>query len=873
MQSKLFVKLAILIFFIWNAVSQAGITGKISGQVVDAESGNPLPGVNIMIEGTTLGAATDIQGNYYVINVPPGIYSVKASMIGYETMTQTNVQVSSDITTRVSFRLKQTILEGQEVTIVAERPPIQKDLTSSLQTFGDHDIQSAPIDNLPQLLEIQAGVSPIELTERAGVIRDAPGDGLHIRGGRENETVFLVDGVRVDNPIWGGAGYAQNSSGTTINEISTILGTFNAEYGGKMSGVINLVTKEGKENYSGRVSGYTDNFGIKAYDRNTFQGEYSFSGPMPFYKNLTFYSNAQIRSTDGRFYAYIIPGWTDSKGKLPLEDENGNPLGKKVSADWKDEWHTLQKLTWKVTPALKIMTDFVMSSVRKVKYYHAYKYLPYGMPWSDTKELDLTLKITHQLNPKTFYDLTASYQRIDYWMGVDKTREQRIVMGSRLSEPTYGFYYSGARNDFWADTTNTYQLNFNITSQVTPLHLLKGGINLRYMDLFHRLDLAWDTPVDQIVKGANEQGELIKETFESHKAYSDSRPIEWAAFLQDKMEFESLGMILNLGFRWERWSIGERYMEDPERPMETPLRPTNPKNRFSPRLGISFPISEKAAFHFAYGHFYQFPSYVDLLSGINEKGQYPDRPNLQDVGLAIFNPNIRPEKSVTYEAGVQTQLMENVSLNVTAYYRELADLVGVTWIQTAGYVYFDNVDFGNSKGLELTLDKRFSNSFSARINYTLSQTLISTSSPLTAAQTVSTAPIAYRSFLANWDRTHDLSALVLVSKPRNWAISLKSAIKSGRPYTVMAEQKNTERMPWYMNFDLRMNKYFRFFDLKETIFLKIYNLLNRRNINYVYSVTGKWNDDGDPGTPYAHDANPRYISDRRRVQIGFRIEF
>ena len=307
--------------------------------------------------------------------------------------------------------------------------------------------------------------------------------------------------------------------------------------------------------------------------------------------------------------------------------------------------------------------------------------------------------------------------------------------------------------------------------------------------------------------------------------------------------------------------------------METVLLPTKPKDRISPRLGISYPISEKAAFHFAYGHFYQFPSYVDLLSGINEKGRYPDRPNLSGVGLAIFNPNTNVEKSVTYEAGVQTQLMQDVSLNVTAFYRKLSDLVGVTWIQTAGYVYFDNVDFGNSKGLEFTLNKRFSNYFSGRINYTLSQTLISTSSPLTAAQTVSSAPIQYKTQLADWDRTHDFAALINISDPQNWAVGMNCRMKSGRPYTVLAEQKNTERMPWNINVDMRLSKYFKFFGLKETLYLQIYNVFDRRNIYWVYNVTGKWDDDGDPGTPHAKDANPRRISDGRRARIGFRISF
>ncbi|MFQ6003475.1 MAG: TonB-dependent receptor domain-containing protein, partial [Candidatus Zixiibacteriota bacterium] len=636
----------------------AGTTGKISGTVKDAQNGEPLPGANVIIEGTTMGAATDINGFYFIINVPPGSYILKASMIGYTSERKTQVNVMSDMTSKVDFELSSTVLEVEGVTVVAERPAIQKDLTSSLQSFLGDEITGAPVENLPQLLEIQVGVSPLEVTERASVIRDIPGDGLHIRGGRENETAFLVDGVRVENPMVGGADYVQNTSGSTVTEMATILGTFNAEYGGKMSGVINLVTKEGSDKYSGQFSSYTDNFGLKQFDRNTFQSEITLSGPIPLLKNMTFFANAQIRTTDGRFRGYLIPKWTDSKGKVPIEDEHGNPLGKEVSVDWKDEWNTLLKLSWRVSPTLKFFVSYVRAHVKKAKYYHSYKYLPFNMPWSDSKSDGFTFKLTHALSPSTFYELTSSYQRINFWTGVHKTREQRIVMGSRQDEPVYGFYYSGARNNYWADTTGTYQIAFNITSQINPTHLLKAGMDVRYLDLFHRLEVAWSTAVDEIVVGTDEEGNPIKRFFENHMAYTDARPLEWAAFVQDKMEFEHIGMILNAGVRWERWSVGEKYMEDPEVPIETSLLPTKPKTRVSPRLGISYPVSDKAAFHFAYGHFYQFPSYVDLLSGINDRGRYPGRPNLQQVGLAIFNPNIKPEKSVTYEAGVQTQLAE-----------------------------------------------------------------------------------------------------------------------------------------------------------------------------------------------------------------------
>jgi hypothetical protein len=855
----------------------AGTTGKISGTVTNAETGEPLPGANVMIEGTAMGAATDANGFYFIINIPPGYYSVNAAMIGYTPISKTLVQVVTDMTSKVEFGLSPTVLEGEIVRVIAERPAIQKDLTSSLQAYASDEITGAPVENLSQLMEVQTGLSMVEPTDKASILRDSPGDGLHIRGGRENETAFLVDGVRVDNPIWGGATYSQNTSGSTVTEMMTILGTFNAEYGGKMSGVINLVTKEAPDKLSGKISGYSDNFGIDQFNRNTYQGEATLTGPAPIIKGLTFLLNAQTRTTDGRFRGYLIPGWTDSKGQVGLDSE-GDPVSKdsvdweEVSADWKDEWNTLAKIMWDVSPNLKMMGSYISSYVRQVRYYHDYKYLPYGMPWRETESSGFTGKITYQASPRTFAELALSSQRIGYWSGVHKTRGQRIVLGSRRSEPEYEFNYSGAKNNFWADTSTTNQLVFNVTSQVGKTHLFKAGVDARYMDLFHTMGNAWGDPVNLNIE-VDSLGNLDTTLYLISKSYANSEPVELAAYFQDKMEFESIGMILNIGIRWERWDLGEKYMENPELPFETPLLKTKPKDRISPRLGISYPISDKAAFHFAYGHFYQMPSYIDLLSGINEEGEYPNRPNLSGVGLAIFNPNIEPERSVTYEAGVQTWLMSDVTLNVTAFYREMASLVGVTWVQVEGYVYYDNVDFGNSKGVEFNLNKRFSNYYSARVNYTLSQTLLSTSSPMTAAQTVSSAPIVYKSYHADWDRTHNLSAYLRFSDPGKWAVSFTSSVKSGKPYSVLAEQRNTERMPWYINVNMKMDKYLSVGGVRGNLYIQIFNLFDRKNIYSVYPITGKWDDDDDPGTPYIKDANPRRRSDGIRARVGIRIEF
>ncbi|RLB04851.1 MAG: TonB-dependent receptor, partial [Deltaproteobacteria bacterium] len=171
---------------------QAGITGKIVGTVVEADTQEPLPGVNIIVEGTTLGAASDIHGYFAILNVPPGIYTVTASMIGFKRTQVTGVRVSIGLTTTVNFKLESTVVGIDKViTIVAERPLIRKDLTSTSAVIGADEVAKLPAEGFQQVLQLQAGV-----------VKGNYGD-IHIRGGRASEVAYMVDGISVSDPFTG----------------------------------------------------------------------------------------------------------------------------------------------------------------------------------------------------------------------------------------------------------------------------------------------------------------------------------------------------------------------------------------------------------------------------------------------------------------------------------------------------------------------------------------------------------------------------------------------------------------------------------------------------------------------------------------------
>ena len=227
-----------MIFILGFSTAFGGTTGKITGKVVDKTAGEPLIGSNVILEGTILGAATDIEGRYFILNIPPGVYSLKARMIGYSTTVVTDVRVSVDFTTRIEFELSTSVLELGGVEVIATTPIIKMDLTSTRAVIGAETISEMPVESFDEILELQAGI-----------VRGSDNK-IHIRGGRASEIIYLIDGIPVNDPYSNEISVEVDND--AIQELQVISGTFNAEYGRAMSGVVDIVTKDGGRKLSKR---------------------------------------------------------------------------------------------------------------------------------------------------------------------------------------------------------------------------------------------------------------------------------------------------------------------------------------------------------------------------------------------------------------------------------------------------------------------------------------------------------------------------------------------------------------------------------------------------------------------------------------------
>ena len=243
--------------FLFLSLSFAGVTGKVSGRIVDTNTGESLIGVNVMLAGTTLGAATDAEGYYHILSVPPGFYDLRVNMIGYGDKTITGVRVEIDLTAVIDVDLSVEAIEGEEITVEANQKLVKVDVASSQKSISSEKISEMPVSSVAEVVGLSAGVS-----------------GLSVRGGSYNETQFMVDGLVLNDE--------RTSEPTTgiplsaIQDISLQTGGFGAEYRNARSGVINVVTKEGdKKHYSGSISyrqspAGQKHFGMSPYDAESF---------------------------------------------------------------------------------------------------------------------------------------------------------------------------------------------------------------------------------------------------------------------------------------------------------------------------------------------------------------------------------------------------------------------------------------------------------------------------------------------------------------------------------------------------------------------------------------------------------------------------
>lgn len=819
------MKKFLLLLLISGHVIYAGTTGKLSGSVKDSQTGEPLVGANIIIVGTEFGAATNLDGNFVILNIPPGSYSVKVSYIGYQVSLFNDLQIIVDQTTQLPAELTPESIQVEEVIVTATTPMIQKDVTSSVSVIRRDQIEALPVSTFTDLLSLQAGVV------------ETGSNNLHIRGGRSNEVAYLVDGVYVKDPLLGGL--SLEISNDAIQEMSLLSGTFNAEYGNALSGVVNIVTRDGDENFSAKVEARTSEFGIDRYSElHESRVNGNLSGPF-FLNKLTFF----------------VSGEMDNRGSYL-------PFGyNKLSS-------IFTKLTLTSIPLVKISVQNRGSKGNNQNYSHSYKYIPERYLKVNTDSWQSSLTFTHTAANNFFYDIRASYFNQGYYSGLHKDTSDYLPTGQWEYFSEYGdgfeFYKKADPVELWDSRTVTADTKIDAVWQIDEINEVKAGAQFQqhWLDLFYVYD--------------------PQRNFPYYNDYN-TEPFELAAYLQDKIELPYL--VLNLGLRWDYSNANVTFRKDPLNP--NTIITADSRSQFSPRIGIAHPISDRTKLHFAYGHFFQIPEFQYLF----ENNQYD-----LNVREPLFGqPDLDAERTISYEVGVSHQFSDRVAAHISAYYKDITGLIGTRYYfpfvdgRYTGYTLYVNDDYANVKGFEFTLDVRPDRYFSAGLTYTY---MVAKGSASSEQEQYPGTSESTQLYYLDFDRTHVLNASATYQIPdeegpkvfgvpifENIDLSLIIKASSGAPYTPSGRdvgyvEKNSLRQPGVYSIDMILGKSFFIYEkLEMRIFTEIYNLTDHRNIRYIYPDTGDpdFTFEGGYSTEYMQD--PSNYGPPRVIRLGASIRF
>jgi len=947
---RIFFLVVILSLIALQAV-WAGTTGKITGRVYDKSTGVPLPGVNVIIRGSSMGAATNLDGDYFIINVPVGTYTMTASMMGYSPLEVQNVQVSADLTTTIDFPLGETQLDiVREVVVVAERPIVERDVTSSSKRLDGATIERMPVTTFTDVVANQAGA-----VETGG----GYSGGLHIRGGRDNEVVYVVDGVIANDPVYMQRGV--NIETNAIAEMSVISGGFNAEYGEAMSGIVNIITKEGTPHYGGSVE-YTTDLPLDGtrYDYGTNKVEMSLGGPVPLMNNMNFFVSSALDDREDRDPGIIAKPYNDlfrNSGTAKLTFKPATTLKMTLGGNWAEtEWHSyshsrskgnwLQELPLSEEGNLQVnlaTTHTINQSTfwnlnlsyfntwrtlkgQDGKSYLEWKAIGGGLPWVDyarqhvndagtayeswydtetqqwgmrwDPELGDSVQITPDWAWEYYYTQVANdeagYAHIDsvtgelawdYLIWQQEAYNSRWydtgnweIQGDQLvyvpfdldkyldevanSESHKSDEYNGDIHNFyghdWDDfyhfrydfvpwyhdrQTTFYTADFSITSQVNKSNQIKAGGYYRFGEL-----------------------ELTDIQFLNRNPYSDNymkEPVYAAAYMQDKFEYEDL--TVNAGVRFDYFDPkSDHYidLEDLSQGMDT----VDPKYKFSPRLGISFAVTDKSVMYASYGHFFQPVELGELYQSLNVDFT-TGRP-------LIGNPDLPPQKTVAYEIGLKYAFSQDIAGEITAYFKDVTDLLAsrkqTSLFQDNPVTYdmFIIEDFAVIKGVDISLSKRASEFLSGTLTYSYLNAQGTGSSPREGyyIYSSSTTPIPKREYPLEFDVTHSLKVNANLYLPPQYGpelaffrpfadlnLNVQYNYASGPPYTPEDSRGNpspdvgSRRMPSTQTADMRIDKMFNIGDMFSWgLFLDVRNLFDVENVVDVYHNTGEPDDNGNP---------------------------
>ncbi len=604
-----------------------GGDGKIAGTVVDKATGEPLTGVNIIIEDAayTLGSASDGNGYFTIISVPGGVYTLRVAYMGKKTIKLSNVRISSGLTTELSFEMEDMVLEGEVVEVTAERKLFKKDATSNVGMANSEEIENLPVRGTQALIANMAGV----------VVQDG---GVHIRGGRDDEVGYYVNGVSTINPVTNTQ--AVHVIQEAIEEIQVLTGGFTADMGGATSGIVKTELKTGSPKLKGSIDFRTDGFGgaedgtelFNTYTYGHQTGVATLSGPL-FTDKINFFVAGEYRNREDNNMRYSTGYQFDDMVDMNVN----NPVHDTVSLAYPDgftpkEGYTSTSLNGTITfdlPVRITLGGMYQNSRSDVSSAPMLTTLNDRVPYNDFTSTLLTAKFTKTFSSTSlievklshfnsnsergggwfdhdwekFYDSTAvsnysldNYDEAVVYRNAWRPQYDYSIHGFGMDRPgspsNYYFHnkqaYYGVQTDYKVQVGNHHELkigfdyraytirSFDIAPSVMIYTAEDGtvsGMNKTYGSMENVPADIWNQNGGIDAYGFDLYGNEIDE---DEKYYDEDgkllviteapkKPVNFSTYLMDKVEYNDL--IINAGVRLDYYDSDDKQLKNPQNPL------------------------------------------------------------------------------------------------------------------------------------------------------------------------------------------------------------------------------------------------------------------------------------------------------------------
>ncbi len=714
-------------------------SGKISGKVTDLSTGEPLIGANVLVVGSSLGAATDINGEYSILNLNAGVYDVKASYIGYQTITQTGVRVNSGLTAELKFQLPAEGISVGEVVVVSERPLINKSNTNAERIKNSDDIEALPIRGVDNIIGLTAGV----------VFQDKT---IFIRGGRQDEVGFYLEGTNITDPVVGGRKVTLVQD--ALEEIQVQAGGYTAEFGGANSGIVKQQIKSGTPNFKATLEYTTDNF-LQGFSYKP-NGEKNLGTYNWGYNEATATLSGPIYGNTVKFFGLFNYNYIRDANQQPYPGINLGMITDPITNDQIDFNYpagpVLKNSSENYTGTGSLTFDFNPLILRVVGTYTANtNFNPFSssrvagnianivntdrIEQIDQVDGAFSLKGTYIFSPTTFLELSGGYSfntldRFDPYLKDNFTaygdsaanaavgfswlrgqgpyaRQERLnILGFSFNAP--GDVVAG----YQKYDRNSFNFNLGFSTVLGKVHSVKAGGEMQMYDIrnysfgnegvFALAGLIAGQTAGQtlediyIGRGVNNYGyDIFGAKYDGDdKVNKAHKPLFAAVYLQDKIEYKDL--IINAGLRFDYFDIDNFQLFDESRPELT----------FDKTTGKVWDVNGDGSYISPAGNeaLVEVPTFSAISPRLGfsfpvtdqtvfhaQYGKFVQQSRLRDVyqgyfltasnlGGGFFIPapvgfNIRPTRTTQYEIGFTQQIGEIASFDITGYYKDIQDQV------------------------------------------------------------------------------------------------------------------------------------------------------------------------------------------------------